>query len=136
MHFDGLFRSTKLERDLLVEVTPDQQGQDLALPWRQAGKSPGYLALTCASMPLGSILVQSHIDGRKKILFVDGLGKEINRPGLHRSNASRNVTLAGKEDDRPHAIGFSQRTLELGAAHLGLCYIQDGASRHRRIMVA
>src|SRR5262249_53949729 len=113
MHFDGLFDRAKLCGNLLVEPAGDYVPEDLALTYRQPGKSRLDIRPFAADLARLEIPFPGAIDGGEKVAVTDRLGQEIDGAILHRPHARENVALAGQEDDLPAGPFTGKRFLQL-----------------------
>jgi hypothetical protein len=91
MDLDGFLGRAKVSGDLFVQEALNDEGEDLALAWRQRLRpqpQPKQLLFVRlgASAPCDALL-----DGIESLPIVERLGEELQRASVHRSDRHRDV---------------------------------------------
>jgi len=108
VNLDGLLGNAERVRYLLVEAAGDDVLHHFSFPVGESGDSLAD-PLQFACVGLGSaVAFHRTLNGLKQDFVIDGLEKEIHRALFYGVHAGGDIAMAGKEDNREHAVAGSE----------------------------
>src|SRR5258706_5562095 len=98
MHLHGRFSDADIASDLLVQTSPRNLNQDLALPRNKRVKTLLQADHDLLVFPPHAIARKANFNGVEQILIAERLRQELNSPALHRTYRHRDVAVTSDED--------------------------------------
>src|SRR5262245_38701521 len=116
MNLDGIFRSSELSSDLLIEHARDSHPEDIPLLTGQRLKALLQLYAFLFLFTPGAVPLQCEMNRIQEIQVAERLGQEFDCPRFHCADAHRNVTVAGNEHYRNTNVSRRKLALKIQSA--------------------
>src|SRR5258708_18022711 len=128
MNLHGVFRSSQLISDLLIEHARDDHGDHLLLARSQRVEALFEVRQLFVLFTSGTILFQCGANGIEQVVVAEWFCEEFNRSRLHRSNTHWNIPVTRNKDDRDTNVSRGELALKIEAAQSTKSDVQHEAT--------
>ena len=109
--------------------------EHFTLTWRELRQARADFRKLGLLLPESAALLDRGVNGRKEFFVIHRLGEEITRAAFHRLNALRNITHAGKKNDRQETTCLRKNILKLKTVYGRHCEIQHDTAQYAGIVL-